>query len=123
VITNLFVYGTLRPGQERWPFLEPLVMDEGHDDSATGTLYDTGHGYPAARFDGREVIHGRIYALRIDRIAEALELLDEVEGAVQDLFNRVAITTSSGRDAWAYQYCGETQFARIPSGDWLSTLT
>jgi gamma-glutamylcyclotransferase (GGCT)/AIG2-like uncharacterized protein YtfP len=123
MITHLFVYGTLRPGQQRWPFLEPFVVDEGQDDSATGTLYDTAHGYPAARFDGCNKIYGRIYPLRIDRLAEALELLDEVEGAVEELFERVAITTSSGRDAWAYQYCGQTEFSEIPSGDWLSTLT
>jgi gamma-glutamylcyclotransferase (GGCT)/AIG2-like uncharacterized protein YtfP len=120
VIAHLFVYGTLRPGQQRWPFLAPYVIDEGHDDSATGTLYDTEHGYPAARFDGRDQIYGRIYALRIDRLTEALELLDEVEGAVEDLFTRVTITTSSGRDAWAYQYSGDTQLHAIPSGNWLS---
>ena len=119
MITHLFVYGTLRRGQERWPFLAPLVIDEGHDDSATGTLYDTGHGYPAARFDGRGNIHGWIYSLRIDRLTEALEVLDEVEGAVEHLFDRVAITTSSGRDAWAYQYCGDANFSEITSGDWL----
>ncbi len=123
MITHLFVYGTLRPGQPRWPFLETFVVDEGHDDSATGTLYDTAHGYPAARFDGCNKIYGRIYSLRFDRLNEALELLDEVEGAVEDLFERVAITTSSGLEAWAYQYCGQTEFSEIPSGDWLSTLS
>jgi gamma-glutamylcyclotransferase (GGCT)/AIG2-like uncharacterized protein YtfP len=120
MITNLFVYGTLRPGQERWPFLAPFVIDEGHDDSATGTLYDTGLGYPAARFGGRGNIQGRIYSLRIDRLSEALELLDHVEGAVEHIFNRVAITTSSGRDAWAYQHSDDAQFSEITSGDWLS---
>ena len=120
MITHLFVYGTLRPGQERWPFLAPFVIDEGHDDSATGTLYDTGHGYPAARFDGCGKIHGRIYSLRIDRLAEALDLLDHVEGAVEELFDRVAITTSAGSEAWAYRHSGEARFSEIASGDWLS---
>lgn len=120
MITHLFVYGTLRPGQVRWQFLAPFVIDEGHDDTVTGTLYDTGLGYPAARFGGRGKIHGRIYSLRIDRLSEALELLDRVEGAVEHLFNRVAITTSSGRNAWAYQHAGEAQFPEITSGDWLA---
>lgn len=92
MITHLFVYGTLRPGQRRWPFLEPFVVDEGHDDC-----------YPAARFDGCNKSYGRIYSLRIDRLAEALELLDEVEGAMEDLFERVAITIMNGVDAWAYE--------------------
>ena len=119
MITHLFVYGTLRPGQQRWPFLAPFVTDDGDDDSADGTLYDTGNGYPAARFDRAGTIHGRLYPLRVDRLDEALQLLDEVEGAVVDLFRRVAITTASGATAWAYQYGGETEFATIPSGTWL----
>ena len=120
MITHLFVYGTLRPGQQRWPFLAPFVIDEGQDDSVNGTLYDTGLGYPAARFDGLGNIHGRTYPLRIDRLTEALELLDRVEGAVEHLFNRVAITTSSGRQAWAYQHSGDATFPEITSGDWLA---
>jgi gamma-glutamylcyclotransferase (GGCT)/AIG2-like uncharacterized protein YtfP len=120
MITHLFVYGTLRPGQQRWPFLEPFVVDEGHDTSAPGALYNTGNDYPAARFDHSGTIHGRVYPLNLDRLDEALELLDEVEGAVVDLFRRVAITTSTGVEAWAYEYCGETSFPAITSGNWLT---
>ena len=119
MITHLFVYGTLRPGQPRWSFLAPFVTDEGHRDSAEGALYDTGNGYPAARFDHAGTIHGRVYPLHLDRLDEALRLLDEVEGAVIDLFHRVSITTTSGTDAWAYEYGGETEFSAIPSGIWL----
>jgi gamma-glutamylcyclotransferase (GGCT)/AIG2-like uncharacterized protein YtfP len=120
MITHLFVYGTLRPGQQRWPFLEPLVTDEGHDESVVGTLYDTGHGYPAAKFDRLGTIFGRVYPLNLDRLDEGLKLLDEVEGAVIDLFRRVAITTSTGLEAWAYEYCGEPQFREIARGDWIA---
>ena len=45
MITHLFVYGTLRPGQQRWPFLEPFVTDEGDDESVVGALYNTGNGW------------------------------------------------------------------------------
>ena len=120
MITHLFVYGTLRPGQQRWPFLEPFVTDEGHDESVVGTLYDTGHGYPAAKFDRSGSIFGRVYPLKLDRLDEGLKLLDEVEGAVIDLFRRVAITTSTGVEAWAYEYCGEPQFPEIARGDWIA---
>ena len=120
MITHLFVYGTLRPGQQRWPFLEPFVTDEGHDESVVGTLYDTGHGYPAAKFDRSGTIFGRVYPLKLDRLDEGLKLLDEVEGAVIDLFRRVAITTSTGIEAWAYEYCGEPQFPEIARGDWIA---
>jgi gamma-glutamylcyclotransferase (GGCT)/AIG2-like uncharacterized protein YtfP len=119
VIDHLFVYGTLRPGQQRWPFLEPFVRDEGLDTSVSGVLYDTGHGYPAAKFDRGGVIHGRVYPLEAARLDECLALLDEVEGAVQDLFRRVSITTIDGVVAWAYEYCDDAEFGVIPSGDWL----
>ena len=123
MIAHLFVYGTLRPGQQRWPFLEPFVVDEGEDCSVAGMLYDTGHGYPAARFGGDGVIHGRVYPLTLDRLDECLVLLDEVEGAVQDLFRRVSITTATGVEAWAYEYCDDANFREILSGDWLTHST
>ncbi|HEY7628760.1 MAG TPA: gamma-glutamylcyclotransferase family protein [Ilumatobacteraceae bacterium] len=119
MIVHLFVYGTLRPGQQRWPFLEPFVVDEGADAVVEGTLFDTGNGYPAARFDRNGDIHGRLYELRAGRIDEALQRLDEVEGAVTDLFHRVEVTTRSGRTAWAYEYGGSDAFAEIRSGNWL----
>lgn len=120
MITHLFVYGTLRPGQQRWPFLQPFVTDDGDDVSVAGMLYNTGHGYPAAKFDRQGTIHGRVYPLNLDRLDEALALLDEVEGAVVDLFRRVAISTTTGIHAWAYEYCGELSFPAIPSGSWLT---
>ena len=120
MITHLFVYGTLRPGQQRWPHLAPFVVDQGRDDTVPGALYDTGNGYPAARFDRAGQIHGSVYALRVDRLDECLCILDEVEGAVIDLFHRVAVATTAGIDAWAYEYCGETQLPEIVSGSWVS---
>jgi gamma-glutamylcyclotransferase (GGCT)/AIG2-like uncharacterized protein YtfP len=119
MITHLFVYGTLRPGQERWQHLAPFVVDEGRDDFVTGVLYNTGNGYPAARFIDRGSIHGRVYALNRDRLDECLQLLDDVESAVLDLFGRVAVTTSAGLEVWAYEYGGQLQFPEIASGNWL----
>jgi gamma-glutamylcyclotransferase (GGCT)/AIG2-like uncharacterized protein YtfP len=118
MIRHLFVYGTLRPGQVRWRFLEPFAVGEGEDDSAIGTLFDTGNGYPAAKFGSGGVVHGRVYELRPDRLDEALALLDEVESVVLDPFHRVAITTTTGRAAWAYEYGGDRSFVAIESGDW-----
>lgn len=120
MITHLFVYGTLRPGEVRWQFLEPFVVDGGADDSVDGTLYDTGHGYPAAQFDGRGTIRGRVYELRSDLLDEALDLLDDVEAAVLHLFQRVTVTTASGLRAWAYEYGGSDDLRAITSGNWLA---
>lgn len=119
MITHLFVYGTLRPGQQRWQHLAPFVVDEGHDDSVTGVLYNTGNGYPAACFTDHGLIQGRVYALSGDRLDEGLRWLDEVEGSVLDLFGRVAVTTSSGLEAWAYEYHGDEELPEIASGNWL----
>ena len=47
VVTDLFVYGTLLPGDVRWPLLERYVTGEGTSDAVAGLLYDTGLDYPA----------------------------------------------------------------------------
>ncbi|MGB8862079.1 MAG: gamma-glutamylcyclotransferase [Ilumatobacteraceae bacterium] len=119
-ITHLFVYGTLRPGEVRWHHLEPFVVGEAVDTSVAGELYDTELDYPAAMFRGDDRILGRVYTLRADRLAEALDHLDEVESAVRGRYARVAVLTMSGHRAWAYQ-CGEEALLvrRIEGGDWL----
>jgi len=117
-ITHLFVYGTLRPGDVRWPFLEPLVVDAGIDDSVDGTLYDTGLGYPAALFGDGNVVMGRTYILNELLLDEALDLLDVEEGSVDGLYHRMRLVTHRGVRAWAYSYGGGLILTPIVSGDW-----
>jgi gamma-glutamylcyclotransferase (GGCT)/AIG2-like uncharacterized protein YtfP len=86
-----------------------------------GSLFDTDRGYPAAVFTlpaANQMIRGRMY--RLVRVAEALALLDEVESAVDGLYSRVVVRTSSGEAAWAYE-CGDPALLvrPIPGGDWL----
>lgn len=129
---HLFVYGTLRPGEARWPFLQPYVVDEGAPDAVLGHLYDTGLGYPAAMFhpaaepteSGGPAVRGRTYGLRIETLAEALHALDEVEGAVRGLYCRVIVETTNGVTAWTYQYGTDPAdphiaLTPIAGGDWL----
>ena len=118
MINRLFVYGTLRPGEVRWKFLEPFVDGEGYDDSVAGALYDTGHGYPAARFDQLGAIFGRCYELRVATLDQALVELDAVESAVQDLYRRVIVCTAGGVEAWAYEWCDAGKLTAIEHGDW-----
>jgi gamma-glutamylcyclotransferase (GGCT)/AIG2-like uncharacterized protein YtfP len=120
VITDLFVYGTLRPGEVRWPFLEPFVEGEGDDDTVSGALYDSGRGYPAARFGQPGLIHGRRYRLRVELIDEALGVLDEVEASVELLYRRVAVRTAAGIEAWSYEYCDAAELPQIQHGNWLA---
>ncbi len=115
---HLFVYGTLRPGDVRWPMLEPFVDDEGVDDTAAGVVFDTGLDYPAAIFGGVGRITGRTYRLRADTVDEALQTLDIEEDTVEGLYRRVGITTGNGTAAWAYEYGDGLDLTPIESGDW-----
>jgi gamma-glutamylcyclotransferase (GGCT)/AIG2-like uncharacterized protein YtfP len=117
---HLFVYGTLRPGDLRWPMLAAFVDDEGVDDTAAGAVFDTGLDYPAAIFGGEGRITGRTYRLRADTVDEALRVLDIEEDTVEGLYRRVAITTDNGTSAWAYEYGDGLELTPIESGDWFT---
>jgi gamma-glutamylcyclotransferase (GGCT)/AIG2-like uncharacterized protein YtfP len=123
-MSHLFVYGTLRPGESRWHHLAPYVVDDGFVDAATGRLFDTGQGYPAALFgqhpEGEApIIRGHTFGLLEGSLAQALDHLDAVEGAVRGLYRRIVVSTASGVRAFAYEYGGGLDLAPIPSGDWL----
>lgn len=117
---HLFVYGTLRPGDVRWPVLAPWVADAGFDDWTAGRLYDTGLDYPAAIFGTGGIVLGRTYALRSETLDQALAVLDEEEDTVLGLYRRVEVRTGSGLRAWAYQYGSGLDLTPIESGDWFT---
>ena len=118
-INEIFCYGTLLPGEERWQFLAPFVLAY-EPDQVSGRVYDTGLGYPAALFDRVGVIHGFLFRLDPAQLREALSLLDEIEGAVDGLYHRVRVTTAMGVQAHAYQYGGTSEeLVDIPEGNWL----
>ena len=119
-ITHLFVYGTLRPGDVRWPLLEPFVTGDGWTDHVGGQLFDTGLDYPAALFGDEGTIVGRTYPLLEARLDECLRVIDEEEDTVAGLYRRVAVRTRSGTDAWAYEYGTGLELVPIPSGDWFT---
>lgn len=108
---RLFVYGTLMPGEPRWPVLQPYVASW-RPGTAQGRMWDTGHGYPAVRFDrpgdpvGGHPIPGVVVDLVAGGVAEAVATLDrvEVEGV---LYRRVEVATSEG-PAMAYEWLGST---------------
>jgi gamma-glutamylcyclotransferase (GGCT)/AIG2-like uncharacterized protein YtfP len=129
-VARLFVYGTLMPGQGRWPLLAPLVTSaEPEPASAAGRLYRTPYGWPAAVLDytldppmldgtaqddtglrrtvldrtgpAAGVVPGVVVTLREPR--RALPVLDEIEGTGTGLFERRLVATSAGR-CWAYHW-------------------
>jgi gamma-glutamylcyclotransferase (GGCT)/AIG2-like uncharacterized protein YtfP len=119
-VPHLFVYGTLRPGDVRWPMLAPWVLGDGFADSVTGRLYDTGLDYPAAVFGGGGTVIGRTYELRRATIERALALIDDEEDTVLGLYRRVEVETDRGVRAWAYQYGTGLELRPIESGDWFA---
>jgi gamma-glutamylcyclotransferase (GGCT)/AIG2-like uncharacterized protein YtfP len=62
-IRYVFVYGTLRPGDVRWPLLAPFVVGAGIADEVDGELFDTGLDYPAAVFGAAGRIVGQTFEL------------------------------------------------------------
>jgi gamma-glutamylcyclotransferase (GGCT)/AIG2-like uncharacterized protein YtfP len=94
---RLFVYGTLRPGMRAWQTAEPLLAGPPRQASARGTLYDTGHGFPAMLPGDRFAVPGHLLPLRSP--ATALPMLDDYEG---DWFTRVRAVLGDGETCWVY---------------------
>ncbi len=93
----VFVYGTLKPGRSRWSALAPFVKTDAKlvDTTVHGCLWDTGHGWPAMSA-GDTSVPGVLVPLDPARVAEALALLDAIEGVASGLFERVAVATAEG---------------------------
>ena len=118
MIARLFVYGTLMPGEERWPRLAPLAVPAEREHAereraereradAAGYLYRTPYGWPAAVFDpaASSAVPGLVVTLQDP--GRALPVLDEIEGTSAGLFERRLITTRAGL-CWAYHWLGQT---------------
>ena len=71
--SRVFVYGTLQPGQPRWPLLAPFGIQIGSLARARGALFDTGYGWPAAVFDAdaTEEVPGVVVAIHAEMLEEA----------------------------------------------------
>lgn len=114
----LFVYGTLLPGHLRWPILEPFVAAH-HPATVVGSLFDTGFGYPAARFDDEpgsgRIVEGVVVHLHAHRATEAWSTLDAVEG---EGYDRVAVTTTAGLAVQSYRWRGPVDGLVLLGGRW-----
>ncbi len=106
----MFVYGTLMPGRLRWGLLREVAVAS-RPDTVAGRLYDTGEGWPAARFhlpldvepleavEGVGSIPGWVVEVDASSAAMLLPVLDEVETG----FRRVRVVTGAGHEAWGYE--------------------
>jgi gamma-glutamylcyclotransferase (GGCT)/AIG2-like uncharacterized protein YtfP len=112
---ELFVYGTLVPGEHAWEVVARFVM--GHRPaSVAGCLYDTGRGYPAATFRGIGGGEVQGVVLTLAGGGDALGRLDEFEG---DEYDRVHVRTTDGALVVAYEWNGDTDpLTAIDGGTW-----
>lgn len=100
-MSQLFVYGTLMPGQARWPILNGFVAGSPTAESIGGTLYDTGCGFPALFPEGSGTVPGFVVPLDPEQLDEALLVVDAVEGTGSGLFSRAWVDVG-GSGAWVY---------------------
>jgi gamma-glutamylcyclotransferase (GGCT)/AIG2-like uncharacterized protein YtfP len=112
---RVFVYGTLMPGESRWRYLSPYAYSW-QAATAPGRLWDTGCGYPAAKFDDDAgEIPGVTVVLASHWAETAIRVLDEIEGEGV-LYRRVEVSSSSGT-AVSYEWLGPTDgFSPLPRG-------
>ena len=118
-VDRLFVYGTLKPGQSRWPALAPFVdpLEPPVAAEVEGELWATPWGWPAL-MPGTGSVRGVLVALHLDRVKEALARLDEIEGVDTGLFERVATKTRGGTVCSMYVWPRDTDGFTLLGGEW-----
>jgi len=110
----LFVYGSSMPGQSRYDEIEEYVV-EVEKDAVDGLLYDSGLGYPLAKFGPGDEIPGFVLWLDPDTATDFLRQQTQLESG---LFDRVPVRTRDGVSATAYEWIAETDgFPRIERWD------
>ena len=117
----VFVYGTLREGEERASSMVENRSSPWVAGTVQGELRDLGL-YPAL-IQGKDCIHGELH--QYTQIGDVLKRLDRIErhegvGKSDNLYDRILIdvTTASGIvQAWTYRM-REQEGSRIESGDW-----
>lgn len=121
--TPLFVYGTLKPGQSRWPAIASDVAELGPC-TTSGALIITRWGWPAADFAADGVVHGVAVRPHDDAAARrVLDVCDRMED-VPHLFRRVTVRVEvdgDEMDAVAYEWQpsrGPAPGDPSPSGRW-----
>lgn len=119
VTQRLFVYGTLKPGRERWPLLEPHLDPSAPvvDDAVDGRLWATPWGWPALT-PGPGTVPGVVVSLASSGLDRALDALDEVEGVGSGLFVRELEVAHSGTECWVYVWPNSTDGFEPVDGAW-----
>lgn len=113
--TYFFVYGTTMPGHLRYSLIEEFVA-EATPDRVTGRIYDSGSGYPAAKFGGGQTwIEGYRLEIREGREAEARRSFTEFESG---LYEPVTLRTADGFTVTAYEWIDSVDGFEELAGRW-----
>ena len=112
----LFVYGTLMPGRLRWPQLADVVAER-RPGAVAGTLYDTGHGYPALVLAGAGRVEGWLLGMAPAVAAAVMAALDEVEGPS---YRQAPVTAADGTPAVTYEWIDPVAGFMPLAGRWES---
>ncbi|MFZ3577750.1 gamma-glutamylcyclotransferase [Virgibacillus sp. DJP39] len=122
-MSKLFVYGTLRNGEKNHFYLNhsTLIFNQCW---VSGSLFDTGNGYPVMLKDEINTVYGELYEVTSEQLNE----IDRLEGFVEDdpgnLYDResVTVTNDKGHDFEAFTYFGGESLIdstdKIATGDW-----
>ena len=128
-VLGVFVYGTLRRGEERHPALLRHAATGGEAAATAGTLLDLGP-YPGLIVDGPEAsVAGELYsAADPDALFAELDAIETFRGfgVPGSLYRRAIVRVRRAHLgstlAWTYVYTGPRNGARvIASGDWLDS--
>lgn len=117
----LFIYGTLMAGQPQGGLLRGLPRTKA---IVRGALFRLPQGYPAIRLEGRQAVQGQLVE-GID--TRRMQLLDEIEGVGQSLYERMDCEAIVGLRQVAAQVYAMRDPLRsggipIPSGRWRGVI-
>jgi gamma-glutamylcyclotransferase (GGCT)/AIG2-like uncharacterized protein YtfP len=125
----VFVYGTLRRGQNNYSILQGHTIHEEEARLHSAQLYDLGF-FPMA-VEGEGVVSGELMHLRPGTYQEVLASLDMLEGVNREapdtgFYRRVVRTVQAETEQRAWVYLGNNvdmkDYPRIPHGDWVRHL-
>ncbi|HWO98118.1 MAG TPA: gamma-glutamylcyclotransferase [Bacillus sp. (in: firmicutes)] len=121
----LFVYGTLRYGQQNHFYLQNSTCIERHC-WINSALFDTGLGYPAIKKSADNKTFGELYRVSKNLLKDIDELEDYYGPGKDNMYNRVrekVMTTHTSYDAFVYVIDPAKEHllkTKIQDGDWNS---
>ncbi|MBX5436452.1 MAG: gamma-glutamylcyclotransferase [Alicyclobacillaceae bacterium] len=135
-VPRVFVYGTLRVGQRyhRWIAAAVSGVVPG---TAEGRLFHLPFGYPAMIWEpGAGVVHGDVLELDPRRAAQALQVMDRIEGyrgpGRANEYERIVrpVCRADGVEVLCHLYAWPERSRRwleangepVPGGDWVAWL-